>query len=73
MARAIAEAGKLRIKAIVLTVDTVNNGNRERSYKNPDWLKSMADQCGGFAKVRTFEGAHLPPLLGHSARIVRTF
>jgi L-lactate dehydrogenase (cytochrome) len=41
-------------EAIFLTVDTVNNGNRERTYKNTKWVLDIAEQ-GGMPTPRSFD------------------
>lgn len=37
-----------KIQAIAVTCDTVNNGNRDETYKNPHWLQALQDEVGGF-------------------------
>lgn len=60
-----------RVVAIVVTCDTVNNGNRERTYKNPQWLADIHEQVGGFPTSCCFKDARLPHVVeeGHSAKM----
>ena len=66
---AIAHAASQGVKAVVITVDTINNGNRERTYKHPAWIAAMVEECGGFPEVRTLEEAKVGPLTGHTQRL----
>jgi hypothetical protein len=48
---AIKYVAELKFVGVIITVDTVNNSNREKSYKNPEWIRQIADECGGFPEV----------------------
>ena len=67
--KAIKHAGECGVKAVFITVDTMNNGNREKTYKNPQWIAAMVEQCGGFPEVRTFEEAGVGSTAGHTQRM----
>jgi hypothetical protein len=64
ISQAIAHAGELGFVAVVLTVDTVNNGNREKSYKSPEWIQAIVNECGGFPETRGFEHVDVGNLAG---------
>ena len=51
----IAHAAQHGVKAIIITVDTVNNGNREKTYKNPKWIAAMVEEVGGPKMCNTRE------------------
>jgi L-lactate dehydrogenase (cytochrome) len=68
-AGALRYASGLGCKAVLLTVDTANNANRERTYKNPQWVKDMAEQCGGLPEPRALEGAAVRKASGHTAAL----
>lgn len=51
METAIRHVAKLGFVGAIITVDTVNNSNREKSYKNPAWIKQITEECGGFPPV----------------------
>ena len=63
---ALKYAASLGVKCVVVTVDTPNNGNRERTFLNPIWAQAMHEQCGGSAATRTLDAAELGPLTGAS-------
>ena len=42
---------------------------REKTYKNPDWVAAMVQQCGGFPEVRTLEQTDVGPVIGHTQRL----
>lgn len=67
--KAIKHAAECGVKAVFITVDTINNGNREKTYKNPKWIAAMVEQCGGFPEVRTFEKADVGSTNGHTQRM----
>ena len=57
-------------EAVVLTVDVANNANRERTYKNPQWVLDIAEQCGGMPTASAFELApHIGQASGHTAAL----
>ena len=65
-------AGTDRIVAIVVTCDTPNNGNREKTYKNPRWLTAVQEEVGGFPMPCCLEDAINLPVVkeeGHSAQM----
>ena len=52
------------IVGVILTCDTVNLGNRELTYKNPQWLIDIDDQVGGFPNpcALSDDSANLPDM-----------
>ncbi|CAB9511797.1 mycofactocin system heme/flavin oxidoreductase MftD [Seminavis robusta] len=62
---------KSKIVGVVLTCDTVNNGNREKTYKNPTWVANLTRETGGgFPAPCALQDANrLPPVAqqGHAA------
>eukprot|EP00038_Savillea_parva_P001356 m.103399 g.103399 ORF g.103399 m.103399 type:complete len:324 (-) comp10477_c0_seq2:470-1441(-) len=69
IAAAIEYIASLKFAAVMITVDTVNNSNREKSYKDPEWIKLITKECGGFPETRAFKNANVGRMLGHTARI----
>jgi isopentenyl diphosphate isomerase/L-lactate dehydrogenase-like FMN-dependent dehydrogenase len=68
----LVQASHGRIVAVVVTCDTVNNGNREKTYKNTQWISDLTEQVGGFPTPCALEEAtNLPPVaeLGHTAKM----
>lgn len=60
---------ELGCQALVLTVDTANNANREKTYKNPQWIVDMSEQCGGLPAPRSLEGLNIRAASGHTAAL----
>ena len=58
-----------KIAAVIVTLDTPNNGNREQTYKSQAWLNDLQQQVGGFPQPACLNEANLPPNPnpGHSA------
>merc|ERR1712048_450996 len=52
--------------AVVITVDTKMDGNRERTYLSTTWMKNVRDQMGGLPQVVTMAGAGIGPHPGHT-------
>jgi 4-hydroxymandelate oxidase len=68
----LVHAADGRIVAVVVTCDTVNNGNREKTYKNTQWISDLTEQVGGFPTPCALKQAtNLPPVaeLGHTAKM----
>lgn len=58
------------IQAIVLTVDSATYGNREKTYRNPQWVAQLHAERGGMPKLRALEAiTGLGPHPGHSAAL----
>lgn len=58
------------IAAIIVTLDTTNNSNREKTYKSKQWLENLNDQVGGFPEPCALpRNGILPPVKeqGHSS------
>ena len=67
--RAIARLAELDFVALVVTVDTVNNGNREQTYRSPEWIARIIEEVGGFPKPCAFADAEVGRTTGHSAAV----
>jgi len=52
--------------AVVVTIDTTVDGNRERTYLSTQWMKDIQEQMGGLPKVCTMNGAGAGPYTGHT-------
>ena len=68
----LVQASAGSIVAVVVTCDTVNNGNREKTYKSPQWRSDLTEQVGGFpTPCALAKAANLPPVaeVGHSAKM----
>mmetsp|Transcript_11888 Transcript_11888/g.21997 ORF Transcript_11888/g.21997 Transcript_11888/m.21997 type:complete len:400 (-) Transcript_11888:12-1211(-) len=59
------------IVAVIVTCDTVNNGNREVTYKNKQWVPALNEQVGGFPEPCALPHDELPSIgePGHSAQM----
>jgi isopentenyl diphosphate isomerase/L-lactate dehydrogenase-like FMN-dependent dehydrogenase len=62
----MAHAKQCGCVAVVVTVDTTVDGNRERTYLSTQWMKDIQEQMGGLPKVCTMNGAGAGPYTGHS-------
>jgi isopentenyl diphosphate isomerase/L-lactate dehydrogenase-like FMN-dependent dehydrogenase len=70
MAGVMRYISSMGCKGLLLTVDTANNANRERTYKNPQWVKAMSEQCGGLPEPRALEEADwIRRASGHTAAL----
>lgn len=57
------------VRAVLVTCDVAVHGNRERTYKNSEWVRSLQRECGGFAQPRALDGADLVPHAGHASSL----
>jgi len=62
----LAYAKQCGCVAVVVTVDTTVDGNREKTYLSTQWMKDIQDQMGGLPKVCTMNGAGAGPYTGHT-------
>lgn len=62
----MAHAKQCGCMAVVVTVDTTVDGNRERTYLSTQWMKDIQEQMGGLPKVCTMNGAGAGPYTGHT-------
>ena len=67
VAECFRHLGNLGWRGVSVTVDTVNNGNREKTYKNPDWVSAMAKESGGFPPPKSLSESPLGRMIGHTA------
>jgi (S)-2-hydroxy-acid oxidase len=44
-----------RVVAVMLTCDTVNNSNREKTYQNRQWVQQVEEEVGGFPEPCVLE------------------
>jgi len=58
-AQVLQHVHKSGCTAVLVTVDTPVDGNREKTYRNPHWVSQIADEVGAFPAVRTLQAANL--------------
>ena len=53
-------------RGVFVTVDAINIGNREKTYKSPAWVAALRREVGGFPVARSLDGAGLGAHSGHA-------